>query len=65
MKLVQSGKALNVENNPYDKLFVKDKAKKTNGTVKWVCVKCGTFGHTASRCMDLKTATNWKQTAGK
>ena len=64
-KLVQSGKAINVEGNPYDKLFVKDKAKKQNGTNKWVCMKCGTFGHTASRCMDLKTATNWKQTAGK
>ena len=64
-KLVQSGKAINVEGNPYDKLFVKDKAKKQNGTNKWVCVKCGTFGHTASRCKDLKTATAWKQTAGK
>ena len=56
--LYKSGKALNVKDHPYDKLFIKDRATKSSGASKWVCVKCGIFGHTASRCIDLKTATS-------
>ena len=65
MAMINSGKCVNTESHENDKLFKNDRATNGKGKSVWVCVKCGSFGHTASRCSDLKSAQSWKQTAGQ